>query len=273
MRKSILAALAAALAFTLSFTACDDFFSSGWGSPREYSAGNINVTVNNLDRWLDRTVGNPPLARLVSENISAQVADPNHPHRQQFQQAGVRMAVESSGLGVALLNNALDIVSDMADASDDELEGMLRDVLSGVQRDFRNSGGSVAAENITSIVYGDIYLASGDVPTFNHGTFARYPNFATPSEVGQAILVLTLALVDEKEADFYDWDDFDIYDIGLNFYSGNVVVVGTTSPMLVVLAAYLNLIAHDANRFGDNFLTSAISEAFLSAGGSDSGGN
>jgi len=257
MKRTALPASLVILIFALNLTACDDFFSSGWGTPREYSAGNINVTINNLDRWLDRTIGNPPLAKLVSENISKQVADPHHPHRAQFQRAGVRMAVESSGLGVALSTNALAVLSDMADADDEDMEEMLKDILSGIQRDFRNSGGAAAAANITTIAANDI---PGNPPTFPPESFAHQ---STPSEVGQVILVLTLAVMDEKDVVIDEWDFDDLYRIGLDYTNGVFSITGA-SDTVRVLAAYLNLITKENgdSRFDDNFLTAAIRDAF-----------
>ena len=259
--KRTVPAILVTLIFALTLTACDDFFSSSWGSPREYRAENINVTVNNLDRWLERTVGNPPLARLVSENISRQVQDPHHPHRGRFQSAGVRIALESSGLGVALLGNAMNILSNMAD-TDDEMDDMLKDVLSGIQGDFRRTDGVGAANTITEIVINDIN--PGNVPIFRDNSFAHNPNYATPSDVGQVVLVLTLAVLEERGKDIDDWDDFDLEKIGLHEVPNEekVGVEPGASNTLRALAAYLNLIAGDS-RFDDNFLTSAIREAFI----------
>ena len=243
----------------LSITACDDFFSSGWGSPREYQAENINVTIHNLDRWLERTVGNPPLARLVSENISKQVADPNHPYRGIFQRAGIRIAVESSGLGASLLSNAFNVLSDIADADDDQIEQKLKNVLSKVQDDFRSSGGVAAATNIATIAVDDITLSNG-APTFPSGTFVHE---TTPSEVAKAILVLTLAVVEENGMNVNDWNNFALDQIGLESNAAGIVVVDeNSSATFHVLAAYLNLIAAD-NKFEGNFLTGAIRDAFL----------
>ena len=255
--KPTLPVILTACILALSVTACDDFFSSGWGSPREYSADNINVTISNLDRWIDRTIGNPPLAKLVSENISRQVADLNHPHRAQFQRAGIRMAVESSGLGVALFTNALTILSDMADTDDENMDAMLKGVFSGIQRDFRNSGGVGAARNITTIAAHDI---SGNPPEFSDVAFV---NGSTPSEVGQVILVLTLAKLEEENINDMTYWGFDLKAFDLELSGGKVMIVGTPDPKAIVLAAYLNLILEEDNgRFADNFLTVAIRDAF-----------
>jgi len=274
VKKTVFFAALAIFALTLSFTACDDFFTDGWGSSRDYKASNIDVKVGDLDKWIDRVVGNPPLAKLVSEDILNKVTSGSLSSNEKllYQRAGVKIAVESSGLGVALLSNALDTLADVADKIDDlsesELEALLKDILSGIQGDFVKTGGVDAADNIADMVKMDIEgldtLSDGDVPMFGDDSY--FATIATASEIAKAILVLTLAEVEKSGIDIDDWEDFSLedLDIGLRLSNdGKIETDGSAEPSALVLAAYLNLIASETTgKFNDNFLTKAIKDAF-----------
>ena len=271
-RMTTIPAFLAILALAFSLTACDDFFSSGWGNPREYRVENINLTVNNIERWFDRSIGNPPLAARVNEAILLRLEDYLSPEdRRVFQRYGVRIAVSSSNMGVIILSNALDVLANLADfddMEDEDIEEMLLDILGSIQNDFRNAGGVAAGENIANMIGGDIDTTAAGVPTFNADSFVHE---ASPSEVAMAIMVLTLAIVEDSQyADsISDWENFDLeaLDVGLDINDeGQVIVTGDdTNPKVLVLAAYLNLIKADSGRFEDNFLTGAIRDAFARA--------
>jgi len=271
MKKSALPAFLAISILAVSFTACDDFFSSGWGSPRDYRVSNINLTVNNLERWFERSIGNPPLATRINEAILLRLAelDAGHPDRLVFQRYGVRIAVSSSNMGVIILSNAIDILADLADIdtlTDEQIEEKLLDILGSIQGDFRNANGAAAAESIADMIYRDITVSPTGVPIFPEGSFVAE---ASPSDVAMAILVLTLAVVDDSyyADDITEWREFDLdaLEIGLDLSpDGQIIIVGDPTPEAVVLAAYLNLIQSDVEgRFEDNFLTSSIRDAFF----------
>ena len=266
MRKAMVPVVLVILIIALSFTACDDFFSSGWGSPRDYRVGNINVTANNLDNWLDRTLGNQPLAMRVSEAILIRLNNPpplSEEHRARFQRAGIRIAVEASGLGTALLNNAFGLLADMAD-----FEGLgydkLKEILGGIQGSLRGSG-SAAAESIASMVAMDIDTSSG-VPTFPSSSFVHQAN---PSEVAKTIMVLTLAETEHERLDISqgDWEYFCLEAFGLDLNPEGKVVVAydnmSPRPTTLALAAYLNLIAGENFDSRNNFLIEAIRSGFF----------
>ncbi|MCL2373981.1 MAG: hypothetical protein FWC65_01905 [Treponema sp.] len=272
-KTALLAVLAACILFG-GLAACDDFFSGGMGEPRHYRAENIDVTVGNVGKWLDRVVGNPALARQVTVAIQKKLSDPGLTSRDRaiFQSYGIKIAVESSNIGVALLSNALAPLADMADRLDDltadEMEQLLKGVFRGVQSDFRRAGGVGAAQAIAGFAKADVdYVrVNGNTPMFAPGSY--FAEEASPSEIAQAILVLTLAKVETSDIDINEWDSFDleILDIGLNLNpkGDRIVIDGDPEPEALVLAAYLNLVMED-DRFEDHFFTRFIREAFFNA--------
>ena len=265
MKKTALPAILAIFFITISFTACDDFFSSGWGSPRDYRVENINLTVNNVERWFDRSIGNPPLAMRVNEAILLRLDDPNlsPEDRRVFLMYGVRIAVASSNMGVIILSNALGALADLADNYED-MADMLLEILGSIQSDFRNAGGSAAADNIANMVMRNNGIQTGPngAPIFSGDSFA---NDASPSDVAKIIMVLALAEAEYRDLDMDEYWDFDLYELGLELDGNYVVIIDTSeppSPTLLALAAYLNLVNTD-DRFEDNFLTGAIRDSFF----------
>ena len=68
-------AFIAILAFAISLMACDEFFSTSWGSPREFQLSNVNVEGDNVDQWFELVVGDPDLALIVSDAIAETVEE------------------------------------------------------------------------------------------------------------------------------------------------------------------------------------------------------
>jgi hypothetical protein len=269
MKHTFYLGVATIVCLALSFSACDDFFTDGKGSFRDYQVEHINVTVNNLDRWFDRSVGNPSLAARVGEAILLKLDDPSlsPEDRAVFLRAAIRITVASSNMGVIILSNALGALADLADIenlTDEEMADILKNIVANIQGDFKNAGGSAAAANIVSIINrdGGIDEANG-VPTFPANSFIRDAN---PSDVAQTILVLTLAEMEHNNLNDDNWENFDLEVLGLELNESNEVVVknNAASDTVRVLAAYLNMIADDTSgAFGNNFLTGAISNAFF----------
>jgi hypothetical protein len=270
-KGTILSAFLSAFFVLATLTVCDAFFTEGIGSPREYRVENINVTIGNLDRWIYRTIGNPPLARQVTAAILNRIDYPDlsPAERAVFQRAGIRLAVESANLGVALLSNALSLLVNAADGTDHN-EQLLGSILSSIQRDFLANGGQAAAQDITRLLARDLgnmeYFTDGHTPRFPPSSY--FAQNATASEVSMAILVLSLAKLEKSDIDDAGaWDDFDLQalGVGLNLCpdSRAVVVDGSPAPQAIMLAAYLNLI-NENDRFDDNFLTGLIRGAFFS---------
>ena len=261
MKKTVLPAVLAIVVLVVSLTACDDFFSSGWGNPRDYKTENINLTANNLDSWLERTIGNPPLAMRVTEAILNRLGENpstlSPADRARFQRAGITIAVEASGFGLALLNNAFGTLANLA-----EYEGLgynkLKEILVGIQSDLRSSG-CAAAESIAKIA--DVNINNG-IPTFPNDSFVHQAN---SSEIAKTIMVLTVAEVEYNGMNISEgeWDNFDLVAIGLELNDDGKVVVNDTNarPTTHVLAAYLNLIANDTS--DDDFLIGALRSGFF----------
>ena len=261
--------VAAIVCLALTFSACDDFFTVGMGSSRDYQVEHINVTIDNLDRWFDRSVGNPPLATRVGEAILLKLdgSSLSPADRVMFLKSAIRLTVTSSNMGVIILSNALGALADLAtfdNLTDEERTKTLKNILMNIQTDFQKAGGSEAAANILSIINrgGGINDVDG-VPTFPANSFIRDAN---PSDVAQTILVLTLAEMEHNNLNDDNWENFDLEVLGLELNESSEVVVknNAASDTVRVLAAYLNMITDDTSgAFGNNFLTGAIGNAFF----------
>jgi hypothetical protein len=256
----------------LIFVSCDEFFSETWGSNRSYDSANIKLTAGNLDTWIFDSIGNPELAAAVTKKIieKVQSGSLSSQEKLQFQEAGVDLAIESSGIGISIISRAADTLGDLGDDKiEDVKEDAITNILSEIQQDF-SSGGPQAAANLAAIVsesLKDKNPSSGDIPAFDDTDL--YAKNAAPGDVAQAVLVLALALFDDEETIREEIEGFaegkgeDIAGLTLDGENGKVKVGENPSPEAVVLAAYLNLIAGDTTkRFDDNPITDAIKEAF-----------
>jgi hypothetical protein len=250
----------------LIFVSCDEFFSETWGSKRSYDPDNIKLTAGNLNTWIFDSIGNPELAAAVTKKIVEKVHSGtlNPQEKLQFQEAGVDLAIEASGIGISIVSNAADTLGNI----DDVKEGAITTILTNIQNDF-SSGGPQAAANLAAIVSASLDSnTTGATGTPRFAASDLYTNNAAPADVAQAILVLALAVTGNGDTIRKQIDDFakgEGNDIaGLTLENGQVKVgSGGASPEAAVLAAYLNLIANDTtNRFEDNPITQSIKEAF-----------
>ena len=240
-------------------TTCDSFYSNSWGKSREYDTANIKLTVDNLPSWKKAARYNPSLAQALTEVINEMVKNMGDgPERAIFQEAGVEFAIKSAGLGTTVLNNM-----DKFDLDDPE---EIVTVLEAIQNDFNNSNGSAAAGDLAAIV--EPQGGFGTTPEFD----PSYGNIAKASDVGQAVVILTLALLEQKGVsdvlDDHDVVNFEEWDIGLVIANDGTKDVkveagGKPSPEALALAAYLNLIKNDpTNKFDNNPITSGIKDLF-----------
>ena len=272
MKKTMFLAVMAILGFVLTFTACDDFFSNTAGNFRDYEAENINVTPANVDLWVQRVIGNPPLAELVSKEIVNKLRNGglNEADRMKLQRAGMKIASESSGLGMSLLSNALGTVAELVNLfneNEDLDEGMIADLMkkmfNNVQDDFRNSGGVEAANTIADMLNDDIMNKSG-VPTFT----PSYANTLGPAEVTKAVMVLVMGELADVDIDDIDLDDITHITESLTLNSDQRIEVindpdiEPPSASALALAAYLNLIADDPVKYSDNPFTKSLGQSF-----------
>jgi hypothetical protein len=238
---------------------CDSFFSATWGSKRSYDPANISLSVKDLDSWIERSIGNPELAAAVTGNILERInANPGSPEPVKFQEAGVSLAIEASGIGELIITHAAAAFGDIEEGGG---EG-IKDILGDIQKDFA-SGGPQAAKNLADIVGPSISDTDpNETPTFETSAYAAA---AAPGDVSQAVLVLALAVLG-NEGDIGGMVDGlagGSMVAGLTLDSGKIEVGSSPSPEALALAAYLNLIAADTSgKFNDNPITGAIKSAF-----------
>ena len=259
MKKAGLPAIIAIFFLALSFTACDDFFSSSWGNPRAFDAANVNVNSNNVDQWVRAAMGNPALAAAVAERILQELRHaPPGTDRAKLMQGGIRLAIESSGLGTIILSQAADILGDVDNLDQDSITNMLENI----QNNFVAGGGIDAAELLAEILLTDVEI-EGNTPRFTE----YFVSIASPGDVAEAVMVLALGLVgdDYADIDIEEWSDPDALGIIIDLETNTVTVNENADDKQIALAAYLNLIADQAFDAGGNPLTSAVRDAFFGA--------
>ena len=272
--KNIARFTLALFAFALFFASCDNFFSSSWGTPREYDLSNMTVNASNVNEWLDLAVGNPELAEALTKKIIEEMkkVSPGSNAFLILQQAGVRLAVESSGLGEALVSNAAEALSslDNSNAGMDEV----KNILGKVQRDFNSNNGKASADNIAAITgqslqSGTIYQG-GEAPVFNPG----FANRVKPEDAVEVVVVLVLGALAETNTNINNlssenWSEMENLTSGLTLEGSQVVVDPDNpnpTPIGLALAAYLNLMSSDpGGQFQGNSVTSAIRDAFFNS--------
>ena len=262
MKKIPFLAISAVFVFSLCFTSCDEFFSSSWGSNRKYDASKINLNLGNLDQWVEAAVGNPDLADALTEAIKGKAKNSSGKDRARYQEAGIKVAVESTGVGTSILTNAIDALADVVSNGDEPDEGTLKDILDAIQDDFISAGGPQAAEDILEFLEDDIIITNpGNVPMLT----GDYADIAKPGDIAQALIVLILGELGDRN--IYDLNLDDIQDLvaGLDIQQSppRIVIAPPPQPSetALVLAAYLNLIASDP-RFDGSIITDLIREAF-----------
>ena len=257
MRKSAFLAILISIAVILNFTACDNFFSNSMGSPRRYNKANINVNAGNAGQWIERAAGNPDLALAVLESIMDQIGSANPSDKAVLKQAGVMLAVEASGLGTSILSNA-NALSNLI-SGEGSNEDAIKELVGKLQGDFNSGHGPNSANMLAQILNP---TSGSSAPQFDN----NYMQNAQPSEVAQAIIILSLGIMNDigKTAS----DDFSnlINDIeGIQLQNGKVTLTNAASPpepKVLALVAYLNLIA--GNEDWDNPITNGIKDALLS---------
>jgi hypothetical protein len=273
MKKHICVVGIFLLAGTLVFTSCDTFFSSSWGTEREYDPANI--TINNsadAKKWLAEAAGRPKLAAAVGEKIKQVLSNVNqgHPTLDQIKmiEAGVEAAIEQAELGQILLSNAGGAVGKLMNSNNigEDFKGLVSDIVT----DLKSGSISQAAGNLAGIAgkaMTSASFANGETPEFSN----EFKQSASASNVGEAVMVLAIdlfpqSIVDQLKTDPENvvFSDFDEYNAGLTFNNGKVEVDGTAGQKAQVLAAYLNMIADDAgDKFDKNPITSALKSQFL----------
>jgi hypothetical protein len=247
-------ALVLAVLVGLAMTSCDDFFSTSWGPTQEYDVSKIKLEQGNLDQWKKTAVGNPDLAKKLVEKIIGELSGKSGTEKAAFQEAGVDLAIEQSGMGTKMLDIASNYLSNID--SEDGVKDLLQKVQSGPDENI-----TAAAKNIATIANASnlLKLKTGQAPKFPKND--PYASTADASNVGLAVMVLALAVVPDIDTskDLVD----QIPHLGLND-DKEVTVKANATPTEIALAAYLNLIASDTDgKFEDNVITGGIKSAFI----------
>jgi hypothetical protein len=253
-----------ALLLAALLLSCDNYFSSSWGTARSYDSSNIDVSAANVDSWIEKAMGNPELAAAVTEKIIDELRKGilNREDEAKLQNAGVSLAIESSGIGQTIISNAGGAVSGLSNNP-----AALPDLMGELQDDFRARGGDKAAANIATIVGGSLERTpgayhSGDVPRFKDNSL--YAENTNPTAVGQAVVILALAVTGENDMQNVDLAHLDDYGIAVD--NGKAVVANNATAESIALAAYLNLIAEDkGGKYTADPITNSIKIAFLGA--------
>lgn len=251
-------AVLTALAVILTFSSCDEFFSTSFGSSRSYNSSNIDVNAGNIDEWVAAAAGNPELADAVIEAIIQELEKTTDPEEQAaLVEGGVNLAAESAGLGESILAQAAELLGD-ADKLDEET---VMDLLGKIQDEINAGGGAEASEKIAELVSFVIEDENG-TPHFNDA----YAAIARPGGVAEAILLLILGELGYiPDPNLENWSDLEYLTEGLKIEDGHVVVDAppVPSPTSLALAAYLNLIIDNPVKYGKNPITKAIRDAFF----------
>jgi hypothetical protein len=263
------------LAATFVFVSCDDFFSTSWGAPRAYDSSKIDVNAGNVDQWIAESAGNPELAEALMEKIKADLEGAEQgaltSEQLALQNAGMKLAIEASGLGTSLISNATSALSDLNNLDnleEDQIEETVKNLFKNIQGDFR-AHGPTAADNLAGIAGYSLTdsldsLANGGTPQFSQD----YRDAVKPADVGMAVVTLALAIIEDKAGDVtgVDLKDLSEIDIPISIGADGKVSITETDknpePEIVVLAAYLNLIAEGGGGFESNPITSALRDAF-----------
>ena len=246
---------------------CDTFFSSSWGTSREYDVSKIDINSDNVDSWLESASGNSKLAETLTEKIRQQLkgkVKQGSPTKEQaiLQQAGTKLAVESAKIGETIISVATGTITNLNTGN---VQGFV-DLLGKVQSDFRANNGTKAASNLSEIVSGSLDKKPGDYQVGEAPSFPKDNEFAKISEsgeVGKAVVLLVLAITDQKDIDDVKLDKLDQQGIAIDPNNGKALVAHNATPESVALAAYLNLIADDTTgKYDKNPITSSIKSAF-----------
>ncbi|MDR2795611.1 MAG: hypothetical protein LBB47_02730 [Spirochaetaceae bacterium] len=251
MRK-ISNTVCAALFTVFMLASCDDFFSSSWGTMRDYDLSKIKLTLDNLQELKEKAVGNPELAGALVEKIIRELDGKSGAEKAAFQEAGIDLAIEQSGIGTSILELAGKDIANMSD------ETGLQDLLGSVQNKFNSGNGKAAARNIATIVDKSL-PTSGQFPPGD-----QYVARASASDVGMAVAVLALAVMPDIGSSDKDLKaQMNDGNKGISISGNTATVKSNATHEEIAFAAYLNLILRDPNgKYDGNPITSGIKSAF-----------
>jgi hypothetical protein len=242
------------LAAALVLTSCDDFYGSSWGKPRNNKPANIDINPGNADDWVTAAIGNPDLARAIIEKIK----NSNEP---KLTSTGVKLAVESGEVGKLIINN-LNTISDITDKGEEEQKDAVQGLLDKIKGHFTEGGpGAKAADDIAALTIGSASITrNGGTPKLSD----EYARTASPAEVGEAVMILALAVLSGDELNAVALEQK--LGGGSSFGENGTITLGSgvDDERVIALAAYLNLIADapEGSSFDKNPVTKALKDLF-----------
>ena len=267
------------IALLLSFSACDDFFTSSYGEQfaREYNPDNVNINSDNVNDWIKRATGNTELAFVVSGKIKSDLEGFEGDLDEETAaliDGGVKLAIEASGVGTSIVNNVMTNVDSLIDGADsDESINLMEAILLGIQGDFQDKNGKEASSNLAAILGHAISgKEDGEIPVLD----PEYISKSSPNDVAFGVIVLTLGIIEdapdfriEDVEDIEEWGSF-ISDVvtGLRFDAEDLRVTvdtstGEPSDEALAMAAYFNLFMDAPDDFMNGVLTGPLGKMFL----------
>ena len=260
------AALFISIILVFSLAGCDSFFSSSWGSPREFDPNNIDVNSRNINAWINRSVCNPGLAEAVAIKVRQNLSSATGSEKAALVNGGIILAVEASGIANSMLNNALNPLKDLVDGisneetSYEDVVDTVVDIMGGVQRDFINNNGRVNANNLAHIINSSAANDDGVLPKMK-ADHIENPDDLVLATIVLAISVFDMAGIDAATANF---DNMNVLatQIGddITYVGGGFNVDPNASAEVKALAACVNLITSDELK--ETFLTKIIKDLF-----------
>ena len=255
MKKTGILAILIAAIMVFCFTACDVFFGTTLGTPREWDPDQITITPDNLQELLRRAAMDAAFADALSLAIIREIyREPPHaePFRSTLLTAGNAAIVKSSEIGATVLmdniTTLLDIIN--SDEFDGDAENLFLEMLRNLQKNFGK--GERAAAHL-------IILLAGEITRVQPYEFVK-TNWIDNANAIQAVLILTVVMLGEDELD----DTSDLVDL-LNFtvkdgkIHVNEPIVEPEPGMARTLAAYINYFTSDES---DSAFSDYIKQAF-----------
>ena len=241
----------------LIFSSCDDFFSTSWGTWRTWDPDQIKINPNNLQALVLRAAGDPRFADALTQAIIRELEGnppPVPPYSDDLRAAGIKCAIKSSEIGVAVLFDNMDTLLKIIenDEYDEDSSNLFLQMLRELQKNFGK--GEQAAAYIIVILAPEI---NEPPPEF------KRKEYIDSSDAIQAVLLLTLAMLDGQEVTD-DTDDLSDM-LGFTQVDGKIHLTSQATSkeprpgMAKTLAAYINYFADPDN---DSSFSGFIRQAF-----------
>lgn len=112
-------------------TSCMDVFTNSWGSTFKRDPNKLipRVTTSNVGELLDASVGDPEFAAVLLKKISDSLENTTDKDRAILQDAGLKAAVEASGLAAEFINNAGELLkTESAEGVKNSIDAILKNL-------------------------------------------------------------------------------------------------------------------------------------------------